>query len=85
MCIDVKVKFPLGKEITLHCSGETLYEWQIREGFIKANPVIYWNDTERKHWFFDFVIARKDGWDIWCEGMEINNELDEFTVHFYRH
>lgn len=84
MCIDVKVPLPNGKEITLHCLGETLYEWQIREGWLKENPVIYWNDADHKHWFFDFVIAYKDGWDIWCEGWTINSGLDEFVVHFYR-
>ena len=84
MTIVVKVPLENGKEITLTCSGETLYEWQIREGWLKENPVIYWNDTDRYHWFFDFVIARKDGWNIWCESVEINNEHDKFWVHFYR-
>lgn len=84
MCVDVKVPLQNGNEITLTCSGETLYEWQIREGWLKENPVIYWSDTEFYHWFFDFVIARKDGWDIWCESVEINNELNKFWVHFYR-
>ena len=64
MNIDVKVPLPNGNEITLHCSGETLYEWQIREGWLKENPVIYWSDTEFYHWFFDFVIARKGVKDL---------------------
>ena len=84
MCIDVKVPLPNGKEITLHCSGETLYEWQIREGWLKENPVIYWSDTNRCYWFFDFPIAYKDGWFIWCEMFKISDKLDEFWVHFYR-
>lgn len=82
--IEVKVPLPNGSEITLHCSGETLYELQIREGWRMYKPNIYWNDVDHHPWFFDFVIARKDGWDIWCEAMKINNELDEFWVHFYR-
>ena len=84
MNIDVKVPLPNGNEITLHCSGETLYEWQIREGWLKENPVIYWDDTDCRHWAFDFVIARKEGWNIWCEVWEINSELNKFRVHFYR-
>lgn len=85
MNIDVKVPLPNGKEITLHCSGETLYEWRIRDGWLKENPVIYWNDAEHRHWFYDFKISHKYGWDIWCEGLKISNELDEIWVHFYRH
>ena len=84
MCIEVKVPLPNGKEITLYCSGETLYEWQIRDGWMQERPVIYWNDVDRHYWFFDFVITRKDGWDIWCECVEINSELDKFWLHFYR-
>lgn len=84
MNIDVKVPLPNGKEIILHCSGETLYEWQIREGWMMERPAIFWNDADCRYWFFDFVIARKDGWNIWCEGIEINSDLNEFWVHFYR-
>lgn len=71
-------------DLTLICYGETLTEKQIIDGFKRKIPAIYHNDLNSKLWFYDFKIAIKDGFDIWCEAIEISNQLDTMTLHFYR-
>lgn len=74
----------LNDDLTLKVENCTEYDFtdeQIKDAFIKRNPVIYWNDADDYHFLMDFKIFESK--NVWFESTRINNELTEICGNLY--